>query len=196
VSEPGEPRFLGALRALGDGLTELGVPWMIIGGVAVIARGVARFTVDIDAVLWGPAVDLEQALGTLGRHEITPRIDEAAGFARQHQVLLLQHAPSGVPLDLSLAWLPFEDEAIRAGQECDYAGVRIRVPRPDDLIVYKLVAARPRDLDDAETLLLLHGRTLDVPRIRRLVRAFAEALDDSTRPEALERLLRRAGLAP
>jgi hypothetical protein len=109
-------------------------------------------------------------------------------------VLLVQHEPSGVPVDLSLAWLPFEEEAIRCGAEGDYAGVRIRLPRPEDLVIYKLVAARPRDLEDAERLLLLYGGSVDVPRIRRAVREFAEALEDVSRVEALERLLRATGL--
>jgi hypothetical protein len=38
VREPADQRLLSALRALGDGLEDLGVPWPVIGGVAVIAR--------------------------------------------------------------------------------------------------------------------------------------------------------------
>ncbi len=66
--------------------------------------------------------------------------------------------------------------------------------RAEDLVVYKLVAARPRDLDDAEKLLSLHGPVLDIARIRRLVREISDALEDSSRVETFERLLRKAGL--
>lgn len=194
MTAQGEPRFLAALRALRDGLEELGAPWLIIGGVAVIARGVPRYTGDIDATVWAPAVAPDRALEILQRQAIGPRIEDAAEFAKRHHVLLLRHEPTGVPLDVTFAWLSFEQEAIRAGEECDYAGVRIRVPRPEDLVIYKLAGARPRDLDDAEKLLLLHGAALDIPRIRRVVREFAEALEDPGRAEALESLLRKAGL--
>jgi hypothetical protein len=68
------------------------------------------------------------------------------------------------------------------------------VARPDDLIIYKLVAARPLDLDDAERLLLLHGPGLDLRRIVETVREFAAALDDPGRVDTMQRLLRRAGL--
>jgi Nucleotidyltransferase of unknown function (DUF6036) len=74
-----------------------------------------------------------------------------------------------VAVDVSLAWLPFEEEAIAAAVTCDFAGVRIRVPRPEDLVVYKMVAARPRDLDDVENLLLVHGSTMDLRRVRAVV---------------------------
>ena len=186
--------FLDALDALRRALDELDRPSMIIGGVAVIALGIPRFTVDIDATITGAGLNLGQLVEVLGRHGIDPRVPDAAAFARSTQVFLGVHEASGTPVDLSLAWLPFEDEAIGASVACDYAGVDIRVPRAEDLLIYKLVALRPRDVEDAEGLLLLHGTTMDLGRVRETVRQFAAALDDSERPEVLERLIRRAGL--
>ena len=104
------------------------------------------------------------------------------------------HEASGTPIDVSLAWLPFEEEALEASVACDYAGVEIRVPRAEDLLIYKLVALRARDVDDAEGLLLLHGTTMNLGRVRETVRQFAAVLDDSERPQVLERLIRKAGL--
>ena len=48
---------------------------MIIGGIAVIARGVPRQTIDIDATVAAADLDLEQLLSTLAAHRITPRIE-------------------------------------------------------------------------------------------------------------------------
>lgn len=175
-------------------MDRVGAPWMCIGGVAVTAHGVARTTVDIDATVLAAAVDPARIVAEGAACAIVPRIDDAVGFARRHQVLLLRHAPSAVPLDVSLAWLPFEEEAIGAAQEIDYAGVAIRVPRPEDLVIYKIVASRPRDVDDAEKLLLLHGSTADVARMRRIVGEFCEVLEDRARERTLAELLRRAGL--
>jgi hypothetical protein len=54
VTAEARPGFLDAVRALGSALNETRLPWQVIGGVAVIARGVARFTADVDATLWAP----------------------------------------------------------------------------------------------------------------------------------------------
>ncbi|MGH9324604.1 MAG: hypothetical protein ACRD3V_32555, partial [Vicinamibacteria bacterium] len=123
------------------------------------------------------------------RHDIVPRIEEARAFARTHQVFLALHEPTATPIDLSLAWLDFENEAIQSSDEIDYADVRIPVAQAEDLIVYKIVAFRPRDIDDAEKLLNLHGRGIRIQRVRRLVQQFCEVLDDTARLETLDRLL-------
>jgi predicted nucleotidyltransferase len=188
------PSFLDAIRATRNMLDALGVPWMLIGGVAVIAQGVPRLTADIDVTLRGAGTDPARVVDSARVQRITPRIERAIELARERHVLLLLHEPSGVPIDVSLAWLPFEEEALAAAEARDYAGVPVRVARAEDLVVYKLVAARPRDLDDAEKLLFLHGASLDVRRLRDLVGEFARALEDPERPKMLETLLRRAGL--
>jgi hypothetical protein len=196
VSEARPPEFLDALRALHDALQSLNVPWMVIGGVAVIAHGVPRYTADIDATVAAPNEPLERVFDTFARHHVVPRIEGALAFARERQVLLLRHELSGVALDVSLAWLPFEVEAIRRSETLDYAGVTIRIPRADDLVIYKMVAARPRDLEDVERLLLLHGPSLDLQHVTVTVREFADALEDAGRIDALERLLKKTGLRP
>ena len=115
-------------------------------------------------------------------------------FAEERQVLLCEHVASGTPVDLSFGWLPFEEEALRARTNVTFADVTIPVARPEDLVIYKLVASRPRDVDDAEALVRLHGRSMNVERIQRVVAEFAALLDDDDRPRILARLLRQTGL--
>jgi hypothetical protein len=105
-------RFQAALRAVSAALSALPVPAMIIGGVAVIAAGVPRQTIDIDATVLGRGSELDGVLATLADHGIVPRISEARQFARERQLLLLQHEPTGVTIEVSFAWLPFEEEAL------------------------------------------------------------------------------------
>ena len=56
---------------------------------------------------------------------------------------------------------------------------------------HKVIASRPKDLQDAEGLLVLHGAAMGRDRVRRVVKQFAAALDDEVRPEVLERLIRK-----
>ena len=45
-----------------------------------------------------------------------------------------------------------------------------------------------------ENLLAVHGRAMDLRRVRAVVADFAAVLEDGERPAILERLLRQAGL--
>ncbi len=195
MSAPPEPRFLSALRAARNALAALKTPSMFIGGVAVIAHGVARHTVDIDATVLASQVSPERLVEVGQSFEIVPRTTDAVAFARERQVLLLRHASSEIPIDVSLAWLPFEEEALSNCQTVDFGGVSIPVPRPEDLLLYKLVAHRPRDIEDAETLLLLHGKHVDLSRVTAILQEFCDALEDGERLETLTQLRKKARLA-
>jgi hypothetical protein len=183
--------LLGALRALAAALDALGQPAMIIGGIAVIARGVPRQTIDIDATLAAADLDVEQIMETLTSHQISPRIVDALDFARKRQVLLHRHEPTGTPLEISLAWLPFEMEALARATLVDFGGVRIRVATPEDLIVLKAVAWRDRDRGDIERLLLLHGAKVNLKRVRALIGEFGAALEEPERLDEFDALVRR-----
>jgi hypothetical protein len=185
-------KLFGAMRALLAALREIEAPSMLIGGIAVILSGVARETVDVDATILGKASDIDAILVTLARHGIVPRIYNAAAFARERQVLLLVHEPTRVTMEITFGWLPFEEEALARASEIEFEGDRLRIARPEDLIVYKAAAWRDRDRSDIERLLTLHGDTIDLERVRRLVAEIAEALDDPGRVAAFEEIVKRA----
>lgn len=165
---------------------------MIIGGVAVISRGVGRHTVDIDSTISGEGLSLETLLAALAGQEIVPRGEGAENLARRSHVLLAKHSPSAITLDISLAWLPFELEALAVATSEDFEGVSIRVARAEDLVIYKAIAWRERDREDIEQLLSLWGERINLARVRGWIQQFAEILEVPERIEEFEKLVRRA----
>lgn len=192
MTGPADRGLLDALSALSAALRETSAPSMIIGGIAVIARGVPRLTVDIDATVWAESVELETLIAGLRARAIEGRIPDALDFARKRQVLLLRHLPSGTPLDVSLAWLPFEKEALARASPVDFGGVVMNVAQPEDLVVYKVVAWRDQDRSDVERLLVRHWKVIDLARVRRLVAEFADVLGAPERIQEFESVLVRA----
>ncbi len=61
---------------------------MVIGGIAVVARRVRRFTADIDAAVRGDEVQVD---GLLAAFDEETRIPDAAELARENLVLLVRH---------------------------------------------------------------------------------------------------------
>lgn len=183
-----------AIAALTKALGEFGAPAMLIGGIAVIARGIPRHTDDVDGTIAAEGVELEELVQVLAKHDIEPRVPDAIQFAQQHQVLLLIHTPSKTEIELSLAWLPFEQEALARAEHLDIGPVRAPVATAEDLVIYKAVAWRERDKSDIEQLIQLHCAKIDFARVERIIGEFAAALEE---PERIAEFitLKRSALA-
>ncbi len=165
-----------ALEDLTTALCSTGAQWMVIGGIAVIARGVRRFTSDIDAAIRGDQVSVSAAIKALAKRRIVPRIPNAEAFARDNLVLLLRHASSDVEFDVSFAWTQFEHEAIGAATTARFGATKAPMAQAEDLVVFKAIAGRGKDHDDAVALLTLYPDA-NLMRIRSRVKALAELAD-------------------
>jgi hypothetical protein len=169
--------LLDALDALQHLLSRFDNRGVIIGGAAVSLLGRARFTEDVDAVFLLSNKDLPRLLELAKEEGIEPRIDNVADFARKHQVLLLKHTLTDTGIDISLGTLPFEVEMVERGvlHEIDET-LQLRLPTPEDLIIMKAIAHRPKDLEDIRTI-ADKDPNLDVKRIEYWVKAFGEVLE-------------------
>ncbi len=161
---------------------------MVIGGIAVIARGVRRMTTDVDAVVRGDAIEIAPLLRFLARHSIVPRIAAAETFARANLVLLLRHKPSDVELDVSFGWTMFEHEALDARSVTLYGKVAVPMASAEDLVIMKAMAARPTDITDAAELLALYP-SIDLSRVRRTLGQLAEMAGEPALADGLADIL-------
>lgn len=151
-------------------------------------------TTDIDAVIAGDAMPAGKLLRHLKKHGIVPRIPDAEAFARKNLVLLTRHSASGVDLDISLAWTRFELEALEGSSNVRFGRVSAPMASAEDLITFKAIAARPKDIDDARALLITNP-TVDVKRVRRIVGQLAGLADEPSLVEGLEEILAARSLA-
>lgn len=148
---------------------------IVIGGVAASLLGRPRATRDVDAMVFIDESRWESLLAEGEKFGFKPRHPDALAFAGEARVLLVRHEPSGIDVDIAFGALTFEKEAVERAVWTDVAGARIPLSTPEDLIVMKAVAHRPRDLADIESVLDAHP-SLDLARVRRWVREFSAAL--------------------
>jgi hypothetical protein len=188
VSDRVPQGFLKVLTDLTEWFGDAGLSAMVVGGVAASILGRPRATRDIDALVILSEDKWSGALSAAAKHGILPRIDEPLEFARRTRVLLLRHVESGIDIDIILGRLLFEEEAIARSKSHDLGGVRVQLPRVEDLLIMKAIAQRPRDLRDMEGLLDAHPEA-DIELVRRWVREFSTAMTMPDLLDGLEKLL-------
>ncbi|BFU93977.1 MAG: hypothetical protein NTNFB02_06990 [Nitrospira sp.] len=132
---------------------------------------------------------LDRFLGMASSQGFRPRIPNAVAFAKRSAVLLLEHAVSGVGVDLTISRLPFDSEAVERARLVVMEDLEFPLVTPEDLIIMKAVAHRPQDIQDIQAVVRANSG-LDVGRIRTHVQAFARALDMPELWKDIARLLK------
>lgn len=161
-------------------LTAAGIRSCVIGGLAVQRWGEPRATQDVDFSVFAPVGDERRPVDLLLGVFAARRAD-ALAFAISNRVLLIQ-AKNQVPVDVGLAGSEFELEAMERSSEWAYGDAAIVTCSAEDLVIYKLVAGRARDVADIEGIVRRQRANLDVERIRRYGALFAELKEE---PELL-----------
>jgi len=131
--------------------------YSLIGGLALLCWGEPRFTQDIDLTLYTGFENEEKIIDQI-LSRFQSRIDDMHNFAIKNRVLLIQTA-NGIPADIALGGLPFEKLLIERSQMYAFMpGKFLRVCTPEDLIVLKSFAARPKDWIDVEGILVRQNK--------------------------------------
>ena len=177
VVAPVQPAAVELLTALTPVLARWG-RWYVFGAQAVTAYGVPRLSADVDVTL---------ALRP-DAPEPFARDMEAAGFAlrvsdpdfvRRTRIMSFLHTATGMPLDIVLAGSGLEDEFLDRAKPTDVGGTVVPLIDLTDLIVAKVLAGRPKDLEDARGLWRVHAQQIDAARVRHTLELLEAALSQS-----------------
>ena len=166
---------LSTFAAIAQALAEEGVRYLVAGGMAVIARGYPRYTVDVDLVIALDRDNVLAAFRALGRLEYRPTVPVTAedfadgsrrtGFIRDKGMLVLNFqsaSHAATPVDVFVAE-PF-DFAVEYGRtrpEEIAPGVVSRFVTIPTLIAMKAGTGRARDQDDIEHLRMIQEESGD-----------------------------------
>jgi len=129
------------------------IRYMVIGGQAVLLHGEPRLTRDIDVTIGSDASILDRLLEITSGADMVPSIEDPHEFVRKTNVLPLTDRSSSIRVDLIFSFTPYEAEAIQRSIPVALGGTRVKFAAVEDLIIHKLVAGRPRDIDDVRGVL-------------------------------------------
>jgi hypothetical protein len=154
-------------------LQQANIRYLVVGGVAVNAHGYVRLTVDVDLLIQLEASNIVAALRALEGLGYRPAIPVTAEqFAdpairakwiaeKEMKVLKLYsdaHRETSIDVFVSDP-LGFEEAYGRVHYQPLTENLRVPICSYQDLVRLKLLASRPKDLDDLDRLRKARGET-------------------------------------
>lgn len=141
------------LARLARALDRAELGYMVIGGQAVQLYGEPRLTRDIDLTLAAGVDELASVTELCAAEGLKVLVARPVEFVRETMVLPALDESSGVRVDFIFSFSEYERQAIKRGRAVKLSGTEVRFAAVEDLLIHKLVAGRPRDIEDVRTVL-------------------------------------------
>lgn len=159
------------LKKIGECLERHRLPYMVIGGQAVLLYGEPRLTRDIDITLGINSDALDSLLDAVQELSLKPLPEDTPAFVKQTMVLPTLDESTGIRVDFIFSYTAYENSAIQRARKIRILNQNVNFASPEDLIIHKIFAGRPRDLEDVRTV-LLKNPGIDASYIRRWLKEF------------------------
>jgi hypothetical protein len=143
------------------------------GAVAYNYYGPPRLTQDVDVLAVIPDTRLPQFVDELRsagcqhlREELRSLELPAVLQDLRSKGRLAVFVCHGIRIELFLAWHPFHQQVLERSPERDLEGRKIRIHSAEDLMVFKKVFDRPKDIGDIKAMLMAQKGKLDLERLK------------------------------
>jgi predicted nucleotidyltransferase len=146
--------FAELLEKIARGLDEKKIPYMVIGGQAVLLYGEPRLTKDIDITLGIGVERLGEILTIVERLGLKDLVEKVEDFVKETMVLPAIDEKSGIRVDFIFSFSAYERHAIERAKAVFLGRAKVSFAALEDLVVHKIIAGRPRDIEDVETVLI------------------------------------------
>jgi predicted nucleotidyltransferase len=168
--------FQNLLEAIALALDERSIPYMIIGGQAVLLYGEPRLTKDIDITLGLGIEGLDRIMAVVSALKLKPLVSNPEDFVKETMVLPVADERSGIRVDLIFSFSPYEQQAIGRARGIRLGQADVKFASLEDVIIHKMLAGRPRDVEDIQSI-LLKNPDYDASYIKKYLAEFDVALD-------------------
>jgi hypothetical protein len=169
VSPPGGDDLLTILQLVARILARRRFVHMVVGAWALGAWGRPRATLDLDFLVAAGDSGLDPLAAALGPAGM---VRDARWEQRNPSLrglhLRLRHA--GVPIDLMVPRDEHDQQALARRRRKRIQGRLLWFVAPEDFVLQKIKVGRPRDFEDAASVLDRCGARLDLSYLRRWAR--------------------------
>jgi len=167
------------------------IPYMIIGGQAVLLYGRPRLTRDIDITLGIDTDKFELIEGVCKKLKLRILVENPQDFARDTKVLPAEEPDSKVRIDFIFSFTPYEEQAIKNAKQVLIDDYPVKFASCEDLIIHKMVAGRAIDAEDVKSILAKNKNAIDFEYVNKWLSEFGKIAEHEGMLASFNRLLRK-----
>ena len=170
--------FQSLIKKIALKLNEKNIPYIIIGGQAVLLYGEPRLTRDIDITLGFGADKYKEIIDIVKQLNFKVLVDDPSSFISQFMVLPVIDENSGTKIDFIFSFSVYEQKAIDRANKINIDGIEVNFSSLEDVLIHKVIAGRARDLEDIKNI-LLKNKKIDKEYVLKWLTDFDRSLDES-----------------
>ncbi|MHC4440265.1 MAG: nucleotidyl transferase AbiEii/AbiGii toxin family protein [Planctomycetota bacterium] len=167
------------------------IPYMIIGGQAVLLYGRPRLTRDIDITLGIDTDKYESIENVCNKLKLKILVEKPQNFARDTKVLPAEEPDSKVRIDFIFSFTPYEEQAIKNAKEVLIDDYPAKFASCEDIIIHKMVAGRAIDEEDVKSILTKNKDTIDFEYVNNWLSEFGKIAEHEGILERFNSLLKK-----
>ncbi len=150
--------------------------------------GEPRLTRDIDVTVGIDSKELPLLLKVVKKANLQILSEKPENFVKETMVLPTKDEKSGIRVDFILSFTPYERQAIERAKPVQIGATKIDFASPEDVIIHKMFAGRPRDLEDIKGILIKQSEIND-DYIENWLKEFDQTFSGKNFLETFEKLL-------
>jgi predicted nucleotidyltransferase len=170
--------FQKILRRVARELKQASIPYMVIGGQAVLLYGEPRLTRDIDITLGIGVRELARIKKILPAMGLKVLVKKDQEFVERTMVLPTKDRESNIRVDFIFSFSPYERQAIGRAKNIKLGRTQVKFASLEDLVIHKVVSGRPRDFEDIKSILVKNPK-YDSDYISKWLKEFDQSLNQN-----------------
>lgn len=158
--------FIDTIKELRTIFKKHNIEYAILGGLAAGAWGRARATDDIDLVIHVSGDKLDNLMNIFKKYKYQVRI---MGYDNLPDLIELRKKRGDLEIrvDIMLAKIPYQEKVMERKVMLKIFDTEIPFISPEDLIIHKLIANRPIDIQDVENIFRFNYKNLDIEYLKK-----------------------------
>jgi len=177
------------IKKIAQYLDEDNIPYMIIGGQAVLLYGSPRLTRDIDITLGIDTDKFPLIENICNKLELKILPEDPKAFAAETKVLPAENTEVGIRVDFIFSFTEYESRAMNRIKSVLMDGYPVKFASCEDVIIHKMIAGRAIDVEDVKNILIKNKNFIDIEYIRKWLLEFSKISEQREILEKFNRLL-------